>query len=93
MSERIDRIVERLRAGLDALVVDVGDDSALHAGHAGARGGGGHYRVVVVSERFAGLDRVARQRLVYAALGDMFPGEIHAFSARTMTPAKAEAKP
>ncbi|MEY4950878.1 MAG: hypothetical protein RL698_3089, partial [Pseudomonadota bacterium] len=59
MSERIDRIVERLRAGLDALVVEVGDDSALHAGHAGARGGGGHYRVVVVSERFAGLDRVA----------------------------------
>jgi len=93
MSERIDRIVERLRAGLDALVVEVGDDSALHAGPAGARGGGGHYRVVVVSERFAGLDRVARQRLVYAALGDMFPGEIHAFSARTMTPAEAEAKP
>ncbi|MFM7142778.1 MAG: BolA family protein [Alphaproteobacteria bacterium] len=89
MSERTDRIVARLAKGLDAQSVEIVDDSARHAGHAGARGGAGHYRVVVVSERFAGLDRVARQRAVYEALGDLFPAEIHALTARTLTPEEA----
>jgi BolA family transcriptional regulator, general stress-responsive regulator len=88
VATRIERIVERLRAALDAERVDVDDESARHAGHAGARGGGGHYRLLVVSERFAGLDRVARHRAVYDALGDMIPDEIHALSARTLTPAE-----
>ena len=92
MSERTGRIVERLRAGLDAQRVEIVDDSALHAGHAGARGGGGHFRVVVVSQRFAGLDRVARQRAVHDALGDLFASEIHALSARALTPEEASAE-
>ncbi|HZR82627.1 MAG TPA: BolA family protein [Candidatus Binatia bacterium] len=83
---RTEGIVARLRARLDALHVEIEDESALHRGHAGARGGAGHYRVLVVSQRFAGLDRVARQRAVYEALGDMIPGEIHALSSRTLTP-------
>ena len=83
---RPERIVDRLRSGLAAEHVELEDESSLHAGHAGARGGAGHYRVLVVSERFAGLDRVARHRAVYDAVGDMIPGEVHALSARTLTP-------
>ncbi len=83
---RAQRIVDRLRTALEAERVDLEDESHLHRGHAGARGGAGHYRVLVVSARFAGLDRVARQRAIYRALGEMIPGEIHALSARALTP-------
>ena len=83
---RVERIAERLQSALEAERVEIQDDSAKHAGHAGARGGAGHYSVLVVSRRFAGLDRVSRHRLVYDALADMIPGEIHALSARALTP-------
>ena len=83
---RAETIVARLRTALDAERVDLEDESALHHGHAGARGGAGHYKVTVVSSRFAGLDRVARQRAIYDALADMIPGEIHALSSRALTP-------
>lgn len=85
---RVERIERLLRERLGAEHVEVLDDSARHAGHAGSRGGAGHYVVTVVSDRFVGLDRLERQRAVYAALGEMFPGEIHALTARTMTPAE-----
>lgn len=90
MSERRDRIEAKLRDELDAIEIDVIDESHLHAGHAGAREGGGHFRVDVVSERFVGLSRVAAQRLVYSILADEMKGEIHALSitARTPEPAK-----
>lgn len=84
--DHLQRIESRLTDGLGATHVDVEDESHLHAGHAGARSGGGHFRAVIVSERFAGLSRVARQRVVYEALGDLMQGEIHAFSMRTFTP-------
>ncbi len=71
---------------LDAEHVQVEDDSALHAGHSGAQGGGGHYRVLVVSPRFEGLSRVAAQRLVYQALGSLMATDIHALEMRTFTP-------
>jgi BolA protein len=89
--ERLERIESRLTEGLAATHVDVEDESHLHAGHAGARSGGGHFRAVIVSERFAGLSRVARQRVVYEALGELMKGEIHAFSMRTFTPDEWEA--
>ena len=63
--DRRSHIEARLRAALAASHVDVADESHLHAGHAGAASGGGHFRATIVSERFAGLSRVARQRLVY----------------------------
>lgn len=85
MSERAQRVAERLRAELQALYVEVADESHLHAGHPGARGGG-HFRALIVSPRFAGLGRVAAQRLVYAALGNLLDGEIHAISMTTLTP-------
>jgi BolA protein len=62
------------------------DQSPLHAGHVGAESGGGHFQVLVVSERFRGLSRVAAQRLVYDALGDLMVEDIHALSMRTLTP-------
>ena len=78
-------IEQRLQETLDAVHVEVEDESRLHAGHGAT---GGHYRAVVVSERFAGLSRVAAQRLVYAALGEWMDGPIHAFAVRTFTPAQ-----
>lgn len=88
MEPRTERIARLLREGLDAEHVEVIDDSGRHAGHAGARGGAGHYRVTVVSARFTGRDRLERQRAVHAALAALFPDEIHALSARTLTPAE-----
>jgi BolA protein len=83
-------IETRLRERLGALHVEVEDESRLHAGHGAT---GGHYRAVVVSERFAGLSRVAAQRLVYAALGEWMEGPIHAFAVRTVTPEAWRALP
>jgi BolA protein len=84
--DRSRRIEERLREALGADPVEVVDESHLHAGHAGARAGGGHFRAVVVSERFEGLGRVERQRLVYDALSGEMGTAIHALSMRTLTP-------
>jgi BolA protein len=84
--DRRGHIEARIRSELAASHVDVVDESHLHAGHAGAASGGGHFHATVVSDRFAGLSRVARQRLVYGALSAEMKGEIHALSLRTFTP-------
>lgn len=60
--------------------LEIADDSAKHRGHAGAASGGGHFHVLIVSARFAGLNRLARHRLIYAALGDLMQQHIHALS-------------
>ena len=82
---RIDRIREAIERGLDATHVEVIDHSAEHAGHPGAATGGGHFEVIVVSEQFDGLSRIAAQRLVYQALGQLMTTDIHALSMHTMT--------
>jgi BolA protein len=84
-----DHIRERL-AVLDPLQLDIHDDSAAHAGHAGARQGGGHYDLVIVSARFEGCSAVARHRLIYTALGDMMRADIHALAIKAYTPAEFE---
>ncbi len=66
--------------------VSVVDDSARHAGHAGARGGAGHYAVRVESQDFTGRSRLERHRLVYNALADMLPREIHALNIEAVSP-------
>ena len=85
--------VERIRALLtDALApetIEVVDDSHKHAGHAGARGGQGHFGVDIVSAAFAGKLPLARHRLVYAALGEMMQTDIHALAIRARTPDEA----
>lgn len=68
------------------------DESELHAGHAGARQGGGHFRAVVVSRRFEGALPLARQRLVYAALAEEMGRDIHALSMQTLTPDEWQAQ-
>ena len=67
-------------AALDPVAIDIHDDSAKHAGHAGARSGGGHFRLKIVSARFAGRGTMERHRLVYDALGPLMKKEIHALS-------------
>ncbi|KAF7962952.1 BolA family transcriptional regulator [Cupriavidus sp. UYMU48A] len=74
-----------LREALAPTHLVVRDDSALHAGHAGAASGGGHYDVTIVSERFAGHTRVARHRMVYHALRGLFPTQIHALAVTAFT--------
>jgi len=86
--DRRARIEETLRRELAADPVMVVDESHLHAGHAGARGGAGHFRAVIVSARFEGRSAVERQRLVYAALAAEMGREIHALSMQTLTPAQ-----
>lgn len=77
-----------LRERLAPLQLQVQDDSAAHAGHAGA-GEGSHYTVRIVSERFAGLNRVARHRLVYDALASLIPQGIHALAIHAKAPGEA----
>jgi len=81
----VDVIRERL-APLAPESLEVFDDSAEHAGHAGAREGGGHYQLVIVSRAFAGKPAVARHRIVYQALSDLMPGKIHALAIRAYAP-------
>jgi BolA protein len=73
-------------AVLDPVDVVIVDDSEKHAGHAGARSGGGHFRVAIVSPRFAGRKTIERHRLVYDALGPLMKREIHAVSITAKTP-------
>lgn len=80
---------ERL-AGLDPLRLELIDDSAKHAGHAGARSGGGHYRLLIVSAGFAGKSTLIRHRLIYEALGELMRSRIHALSIQSLTPEEAQ---
>jgi BolA protein len=83
---RAERLAERLQAALQPTDLEIIDDSHLHAGHAGARDGRGHFTVNVVAERFAGLPVVRRHKLVYEAVGDMMSTDIHALSIRALAP-------
>jgi BolA protein len=89
LSDRAARIRAAL-APLDPVALDVVDDSAKHAGHAGARAGGQtHYNVLIVSPRFEGLNRVARHRLVNQALVAEFETGLHALSLVLKAPGEA----
>ena len=88
--DRRSRIETKLRERLVAIHVEVIDESHLHAGHAGARGGGGHFRATIVSDRFEGLSKVAAQRVVFAALEAEMGGAIHALSMKTIPTSKWE---
>jgi BolA protein len=88
MIERVERIRQLLTAALNPSELDVGDDSHLHAGHAGAASGGGHYRVKIVSEQFEGLRLVMRHRLVYDAVQGMMQTDIHALAITAVAPSE-----
>lgn len=90
MTNRAERIRAALEAAFAPARVSVTDDSARHAGHAGARPGGQtHYSVEVVSPAFAGLSRVARSRVVHEALAAEFADGLHALALRLRTPEEA----
>ena len=75
--------------GFAPLECQIDDESALHAGHAGAASGGGHFRLRLVSANFEGLGKVGRHRLVYDCLGALMQKEIHALAMTLLTPAEA----
>jgi BolA family transcriptional regulator, general stress-responsive regulator len=80
-------IEKRLSAALDPERLEVVDDSAKHRGHAGHDPRGeSHFSVTIVSQRFAGLNRVARQRLVNQALADLLRDRVHALAMKTLAP-------
>lgn len=83
---RVEAIRTQLRDALHPNQIEVLDDSHLHAGHAGARDGKGHFRVRIVSEEFRGLRALQRHQLVYRSLGDMMQTDIHALSITALTP-------
>lgn len=73
-------------AVLDPVQLEIIDESHQHAGHAGARGGGGHYVVNIVSARFTGKNTLARHRMIYLALAEMMKSEIHALTIQAQAP-------
>lgn len=87
---RVERLTERLQA-LEPDQLEVTDDSRHHAGHAGAADGRGHFSVLVVSNRFAGMNTVRRHRLVYEIVGDMMTTDIHALSIQALAPGEMPA--
>lgn len=94
MNTRADRIAARLSEAFAPTLVRVADDSARHAGHAGAAPGGQtHYTVLVVADAFAGQGRVARSRAVHDLLAAEFAGGLHALSLTLRTPAEHAAAP
>jgi len=80
------RIIERMQRALDALYVEVLDESWRHAGHAGAASGGGHFILLVVSEKFEGVGLLDRHRMVFKELQEEMGSLIHALSVRALTP-------
>lgn len=92
MNSQIRNIEEILRQALNPKYLEVLDDSAKHAGHSGARqGGGGHYIVTVVAELFEGKTLVEQHRQVHETLKNLFGKGIHALALRTYSPAQWDA--
>lgn len=84
--ERVARIEKLLTEAFQPSHLLVKDQSHLHAGHAGARDGRGHFDVTIVSESFAGKRPLARHRLIYDALGALMETDIHALRIHASTP-------
>jgi BolA family transcriptional regulator, general stress-responsive regulator len=85
MTDVVSLMRERL-APLQPVTIEIEDESARHAGHEGAKGGGGHYRMRIVAAAFTGKSMLERHRMVYDALGEMMRREIHALTVRAQTP-------
>lgn len=88
MSARLERVRTLLAAALQPSVLELVDESHLHAGHAGAKSGGSHFRVKIVSPRFEGQRLVMRHRLVYDSVHDMMHTEIHALAITALAPSE-----
>ena len=84
--DRIAEIKERLVRELSPSHIEIIDESHLHAGHAGAASGAGHFNVFIISDKFTGQSAIQRHRMVYLAVNDLMPSEIHALSINAQTP-------
>ena len=85
-----------LRARLAPLaptILEIDDDSAAHAGHAGAAGGAGHFSLLIVSEVFSGLPRLARHQRVLREVADLLPHPVHALSIKALAPEEFPSQP
>ena len=85
MNDTINEIKSRL-AILAPENIEIIDESAQHAGHAGARSGGGHYQMTIIAPAFKGQNIVARHRAIYQALGDLMQTRVHALSITAYSP-------
>jgi len=83
-----DTIRRLLTEAIKPETLEIIDNSAAHAGHAGARSGGGHYNVTIVAEVFEGKSLVQRHQLIYQALGDMMKQQIHALGINALSPSE-----
>lgn len=92
-SDRRSLIAAKLTAAFQPVHLDVIDDSAKHAGHAGAEGGAGHFRVRILSEHFRGHAVLARHRMVYEALRPLIGEHIHALSIDADAPGERASPP
>jgi BolA protein len=81
-------IKQLLTEAFNPRLLEIIDNSAAHAGHAGARSGGGHYHVTIVAEVFEGRSLVQRHQLIYNALGDMMKQQIHALGINALSPSE-----
>jgi stress-induced morphogen len=88
-SDRIERIRNQLDQAFQPESLEIEDQSHLHAGHAGAREGKGHYRVDIVASAFENQSMIKRHRLVYEALGDMMETDIHALIIHASPPGES----
>ncbi len=89
-AQRIEMIRERINRQLNPDKLEIIDESARHAGHAGARSGGGHFNVICVSSDFTDKNLITRHRMIYDSLGDMMDTEIHALSIQAYSPDEVE---
>lgn len=87
--DRVEEIRRRLSAAFTPRELAIRDDGHQHVGHAGARDGRGHFHVRIVSQAFAGKSPLARQRMVYAVLGDLMQTDIHALAMDVRTEEEA----
>ncbi len=85
MSDRVEQIRTQLQAAFSPDQLDISDDSHLHAGHAGAKEGKGHFTVAIVSDQFTGQSLIKRHRMVYDTLAEMMESDIHALSIKAKT--------
>ncbi|MEE8339839.1 MAG: BolA family protein [Xanthomonadales bacterium] len=85
-AQRLAEIRLRLETALSPESLQVDDESHMHVGHEGAKGGLGHFRVLVVADKFQGQSPIKRHRLVYQAMGDLMQTDIHALTIEAFTP-------
>ena len=83
---RMSRFDADLRKAFQVEELNIEDESHLHAGHAGATSGGGHFKVIITAPEFKGLNLVARHRAIYGALASHFPADIHALTIVALSP-------